>query len=138
MIGLDTNVIVRYLAQDDPVQSARANLLFERELTQADRGFLSVVAMVETIWVLERSYGVARAELADLIEGLLSADALVVEFEQDVFDAMIALRAGTNSFSDAMIASLGIRAGCSTTVTFDVAASRSPGFSLLSRQRKRK
>ena len=68
MIGLDTNVIVRYLTQDDAVQSAKATELFERGLSEEEPGFVSVVAMVETAWVLERVYGLAGEELAAAIE----------------------------------------------------------------------
>jgi predicted nucleic-acid-binding protein len=56
MIGLDTNILVRYLAQDDPVQSPKATELIERQLTEENPGFVSVVAMVETVWVLDRAY----------------------------------------------------------------------------------
>ena len=57
MIGLDTNVIVRYLTQDDPVQSKQATDIVERRLTDANPGFVSIVVMVETVWVLDRAYG---------------------------------------------------------------------------------
>src|SRR5215207_9742194 len=94
MIGLDTNVLVRYFAQDDPVQSARAVELIERHLSEDNPGFVSVVAMVETAWVLERSYGLAADELAAIIERLLQAPVLVVENEVEVFTAMTALKEG--------------------------------------------
>jgi predicted nucleic-acid-binding protein len=64
VIGLDTNVIVRYLTQDEPVQSARATQLIERDLTDENLGFISVVAIVETAWVLERSYGLLVRDVA--------------------------------------------------------------------------
>ena len=83
MIGLDTNVLARYLAQDDPVQSPQATELIERQLTEENPGFLSVVAMVETAWVLDRAYGLAADEIAAAIERTLQADVLVVEHEQE-------------------------------------------------------
>ena len=64
MIGLDTNILVRYLAQDDPVQSPKATELIERQLTEENPGFLSVVAMVETAWILDRAYRLAADEIA--------------------------------------------------------------------------
>ena len=128
MIGLDTNVLVRYLAQDDPVQSPRATEIVERQLTEAEPGFISVVAMVETVWVLHRAYGLADKEIAKTIERILQVDVLVVENEQEVFIAMIALKDGRASFADAMIASLAAKAGCSHTLTFDQKALRMPGF----------
>jgi predicted nucleic-acid-binding protein len=130
MIGLDTNVLVRYLAQDDPVQSAKATALIERRLTEQDPGFISVVAMAATVWVLERAYGLADADIAAAIERTLQVDALVVESEQEVFTAMVALKEGRGSFADALIGALGASAGCSHSLTFDRKALRLPGFVL--------
>ena len=130
MIGLDTSILVRYLAQDDPLQSPKATDLIERRLTEDEPGFVSVVAMVETAWVLERAYGLADDDIAAAIERTLQADVLVVENEQEVFSAMIALKEGRGSFADALIGALGMRAGCSRTLTFDHEALRLPGFEL--------
>lgn len=131
MIGLDTNILVRYFAQDDPVQSPKATELIERRLTGDNPGFVSVVAMVETAWVLDRAYGLADHEIAAAVERTLQADLLVVENEQEVFTAMIALKEGRGSFADALIGALGARTGCSCTLTFDERASRLPGFELV-------
>ena len=131
MIGLDTNVLVRYLAQDDPAQSLKATELIERRLTEDEPGFISVVAMAEVAWVLERAYGLADQEIAAAIEGVLQAEVLVVENEQEVFTAMIALKAGRGSFADALIGALDAKAGCSRTLTFDRRAQRLSGFELL-------
>ncbi len=130
MIGIDTNVLVRYLAQDDPVQSPRATRLFER-LTEGDPGFVSLVTLVETAWVLDRAYGLSQAELAAAIERMLQADTLVLQNQQQVFTAMIALRTGTASFSDALIGALALWAGCAVTLTFDRKAARLKEFRLL-------
>jgi predicted nucleic-acid-binding protein len=132
LIGLDTNVLVRYLAQDDPVQSPQATELIERRLTEENPGFVSVVAMVETAWVLDRAYGLTDNEISAAIERTLQADVLVLESEQEVFTAMIALREGYGSFADALIGELGARAGCTRTLTFDQRASRLADFELLS------
>ena len=128
MIGLDTNVIVRYLAQDDPVQSRRAADLIEHRLTAEEPGFISIVAMVETVWVLERSYDLSALELAAVIERMLQIDSLLIESEQEVFAAMIAFKQGRGSFADALIAALGTKAGCEYTLTFDRKALRLTGF----------
>ena len=130
MIGLDTNILVRYLAQDDPIQSAKATDIIERRLTGENPGFVSAVAMVETAWVLDRAYGLGSDEIAAAIERTLQIDALVVEKEQEVFTAMIALKQGRGSFADAVILALGARAGCSYTLTFDHKASRPSGLRL--------
>lgn len=128
MIGLDTNIIVRYLAQDDPIQSAQATEIFERRLTARNPGFVSVVAMVETVWVLDRAYGLPKDEIAAAVERMLQTDVLVVDYEQQVFTAMIALKEGRGSFADAIIAAVGAKAGCSYTLTFDQRALQMPGF----------
>jgi predicted nucleic-acid-binding protein len=128
MIGLDTNILVRYLTQDDPIQSPKATEVFERRLTEANPGFVSIVAMVETVWVLDRTYGFASDEIALVIERILQTDVLVVENEQEVFTAMIALKEGRGAFADALIGALGAKAGCSRTLSFDLRALRLPGF----------
>jgi predicted nucleic-acid-binding protein len=131
MTGLDTNVLVRYLTQDDPVQSSKAAELIERRLSEQKPGFISVVTMAETAWVLERAYGLADSDIAATIERILQVDVLVVESEQEVFTAMIALKEGRGSFADALIVALGEKAGCARTVTFDRRALRLAGFDLL-------
>jgi len=128
MIGLDTNILVRYLAQDDAVQSARAAQILERRLSEANPGFVSIVTMVETVWVLDRAYHLTASEIAAAVERILQTEVLVVENEQEVFTAMIALREGRGEFADAVIAGLGAKAGCSATLTFDRKAMRLPGF----------
>jgi predicted nucleic-acid-binding protein len=123
MIGLDTNVLIRYLTQDDPVQSAKAREILERRLTPKNPGFVSVVAMVETVWVLDRAYGLRAREIATAVERLLQVEVLAIENEQ-------ALKQGRGSFADALIAELGARAGCTRTLTFDQKALRLPSFEL--------
>ena len=73
MIGLDTNVLVRYLTQDDPRQSASATRLLEDTLTVERQGFVSTVVLVELVWVLETGYRCRRVEVAGVIERLLRA-----------------------------------------------------------------
>jgi len=130
MIGLDTNILVRHLVQDDPIQSAKAAEIIERRLTEGNPGFVSTVAMVEIVCVLDRAYGLGSDEIAAAIERMLQIDVLVVENEQEIFTAMIALKRGRASFADAIILALGARAGCSYTLTFDRKASRLSGFRL--------
>lgn len=131
MIGLDTNVLIRYLTQDDPVQSAKATDIFERRLTLKTPGFVSLVAMVETVWVLDRAYGLTTQEIATAVERLLQIEVLTIEDEQEVFTAMVALKQGRGSFADALVAELGARAGCTRTLTFDHKALRLSGFELV-------
>lgn len=130
MIGLDTNILVRYLTQDDPVESQRATGIIERRLTEKTPGFISIVAMVETVWVLDRAYGFSNREIAAAVERMLQMDVFVVENEQEIFFAMVAVKKSQGSFADVVIGALGVRAGCSRTLTFDRKAARLPGFEL--------
>ena len=130
MIGLDTNILVRYFAQDDPRQSATATDVIERRLTEQNPGYVSVVVMAETAWVLERVYRLTDGEIAAAIERMLQTDVFFIEAEQDIFTAMIALKEGRGSFADALIGALSVTAGCSLTLTFDQKALRLPGFAL--------
>ena len=129
MIGLDTNILVRYLTQDDPVQSRRASEMIER-LTEENPGFVSIVVTVELVWVLDRAYGLTTREIAAAVEGLLQVDVFVLQNEQEVFTAMVALREGRGSFAGALIAALAAWAHCSRTLTFDRKALRIAGFAL--------
>lgn len=130
MKGLDTNLLVRYLTQDDPVQSPLATNLIERRLTRTRPGFISLVTMAETVWVLGSAYELSAREIADTVERMLQADTLVIQNEQQVFTAMVALRSGAGGFSDALIGALGSWAGCESTLTFDKKALRLTGFEL--------
>lgn len=130
MIGLDANVIVRYLAQDHPEQSARASELIDG-LTAAKPGFVSLVAMVETYWVLRSAYGESRARCAELIDGLLDARELRVGSDAIVRAASAACRDDGADFADAVIAELGRVAGCEHTMTFDRRAARGRHMRLL-------
>jgi predicted nucleic-acid-binding protein len=132
MIGLDTNVLLRYLVQDDPAQSLRATEVIERRLTRQSPGFVSLVCILEIVWVLKSLYRRSRAQIADHIEMILAADTFEVQNEQEVYQAVIALRNGSGSFEDALIGALGAWWGCSTTLTLDQgAAKRLSGFQLL-------
>jgi predicted nucleic-acid-binding protein len=131
MIGLDTNVLLRYLVQDDPVQSPRATEIITRRLSEQEPGFVSLVTVLEVVWVLKSLYKRSRQEIANDVEMILAADTLEVQNEQEVYHAVVALRSGIGSFEDALIGALGIWRGCSATLTFDEkAAQRLRGFAL--------
>ncbi len=132
MIGLDTNVLLRYLVQDDPAQSRRATEIIEKRLTLEEPGFVSLVTVVEIVWVLKSLFGRSRQEIAGDLEMILAADTLEVQNELEVYQAVVALRSESGTFEDALIGALGIWRGCSTTVTFDQkAAQKLHGFSLV-------
>ena len=131
MIGLDTNVLLRYLAQDDGTHSPRATEIVERHLTEQEPGFVSLVSVLEVVWVLKSLFKRSRQQIANDIEMLLAADTLEVQNEQEVYYAVVALRNGIGTFEDALIGALGVWRGCSATLTFDEdAAKRLHGFQL--------
>lgn len=119
MIGLDTNVLVRYLAQDEPVQSALATRLIERRLSEREPGFIGLVVLVETCWVLKRLYGASAAELRDTVRDLLDTRQFVIEQRTVVLRAVARLGDGAGDLADALIAEGAAEAGCARTVTFD-------------------
>jgi len=124
MIGLDSNVLVRYLAQDEPAQSARATRLIERELGERSPGYVSLVVLVETCWVLKRLYGATPAEIGATVRDLLDARQIVVAQRAAVGAALARLADGSGDFSDALIAECALEAGCERCVTFDKSAAK--------------
>ena len=126
MRGLDTSILIRYLVQDDPAQSLRANKIIDK-LTEQAPGFVSVVVVAEVAWVLRSRYKAKPLEIADAIERILSIDSLRVQNEQQVYQAVVAVRAGEGTLADALICALGSSAGCTKTLTFDE-RSRLPDF----------
>jgi predicted nucleic-acid-binding protein len=129
--GLDTNVILRYLLQDDPTQTRLANHIIGKLLSPENRGFISLVTMLEIVWVLRSLLKQSPLQISAHIEHLLAADSLEVQNEQQVFEAAFALKRGTGEFEDALSGSLNAWAGCNSTLTFDKRASRLPYFQLL-------
>jgi predicted nucleic-acid-binding protein len=118
MKGLDTSILIRYLVQDDPVQSPRANKIVEK-LTDQAPGFVSVVVIAEVAWVLRSRFKAKPLEIADAIERILSIDSLKVQSEQQVYEAVVGVKAGEGTLADALICALGSSASCYRTLTFD-------------------
>lgn len=133
MIGLDTNVLVRYMIQDDPDQARRANALLA-ELDESNQGYVSVIALIELHWVLRRSYKVSRQDIGRIVLRLLRTRELEVQHADAVQRALD--RANDQfDFPDALIGELGLRAGCEYTATFDSSAAKLPGMKLLTARR---
>jgi predicted nucleic-acid-binding protein len=131
VIGLDTNVVLRYLLQDDPKQTRQANQIIEGKLSERKPGFLSLACVLEIVWVLRSLLRQSAVEIAAHLENLLVADSLVVQNEQQVFEATFALKRGTGEFEDALIGALNAWAGCEKTLTFDRRAGRLTGFEVI-------
>jgi predicted nucleic-acid-binding protein len=130
VIGIDTNVLVRFLVQDDAEQGAAAAALIDG-LTEAEPGFVSREVMVELVWVLERAYRLSRSDICMALDGLLEAQDLVIEAADRVALASDRYRKGGAGFADQMVALAGLGAGARETVTFDRKAAGLPGMRLL-------
>ena len=130
MIALDTNVLVRFLVQDDPLQAEMATKVID-QLTDDAQGFVSREVLIKLVWVLERAYRLGRAEIAVALDGLLSATELDIEGSDEVAPALELYRNDGFGFADLMIAAAAQRAGASDLVTFDRKAARLPGVRLL-------
>ena len=132
MIGLDTNVLVRYLAQDDARQSAIASRLIENTLTEDVPGFVSAIVLVETVWVMEDLYDAERGRVATIVEGLLRARTVIVGDAEIAWRAVEIFRGGRADFADCMIRAFATSAGSEIVYTFDKVAARDAGMTLLS------
>ena len=130
MIAVDTNVLVRFLVQDDADQARIAGDIFD-QLTDTETGFVSREVLIELVWVLERAYRLGRSEIAGALDALLSSTELVIEGADDVGPALDLYRNDGFGFADLMIAAAARRAGATELVTFDRKAARLPGVRLL-------
>ncbi|HYW30521.1 MAG TPA: type II toxin-antitoxin system VapC family toxin [Gemmatimonas sp.] len=127
MIGLDTNVIVRYLAQDDRAQSALATTLIETQCTADSPGFVGLVVLAEVVWVCEGAYDASRADIAELVRRILSSRQLVVQDAEVVWQALRQFESARADFADCLISRTADAAGCRATMSFD----RRTGMTLL-------
>ena len=130
MIGLDTNIVVRYLTHDDAAQTAAAVRVIE-SLSQDSPGFLSLIVIVELVWVLEVSYRFKKNEVERVLETLLRSKELVTERAEIVWQALRKFHASRADFADCLIERCGHAAECQYTVTFDQNAAGAAGMKLL-------
>ena len=128
MIGLDTNILVRYLAQDDPAQSPRATKIIERKISKDSPGFISSVVIVETVWTLMRSYKMEIKDIMEIIKEFLHADDLQLEHREEVWKAHQLVCAHGLDFADALLGAIHRSQGCDYTLTFDKGAAKSNLF----------
>lgn len=131
MIGLDSNVLVRYLTQDDPKQSATATRLIEEDLSADNPGFINLIVVCEVVWVLGSVYGLDERSLDSIVDRLLTARELRVEQAQLVRRAL-SIKAGASAgLADILIGLVNDSHGTTETVSFDKRAGQLPGWKLL-------
>lgn len=127
MIALDTNVLVRFLADDDPVRSPVAARIVDRAIAASERLFIPTTVLVETIWVLARAYKVSRPELVQIVDSIVRARHFDFADETLVSRASRAYRAGTADFSDYLILEETKGSEADVLLTFDKALWKEPG-----------
>ena len=130
MIGLDTNVLVRYLAQDDPKQTAAATRLLG-SLSVASPGFVSQVVLAETVCVLQSRYAADASQIGQVVETLLRTEVIRVERADVAWRALRRFRQDQGDFPDALVAELARAAGCKQIYSFDRGAVKRSGMTLL-------
>lgn len=124
MIGIDTNVLVRYIAQDDKAQSPRATSFIEKECSVAAPGFVGLVVLAEVVWVSESLYAAGRGEISTIVRRILSIRQLVVQDAETAWKALRLFESSKADFADCLVECSAIAAGCEGVVTFDRQASK--------------
>jgi len=119
MIGLDTNILVRYITQDHPEQSGRAVDLLESRCTKESPGVLALVVLCELVWVLRGAYGYKKSAIIQVMEQILVCRELEVKNYSVAFSALAAYKKGSADFADYVIAFANQDAGCEATFSFD-------------------
>ena len=130
MIGLDTNVLVRYIMQDDPKNSPKANKLIE-SLDGDKPGYITMVSVIELYWVLTSCYELTGAQVGQALEAILRTKPFLVERADQVMRALRVFDEGKADFADCLIERSAAGAGCTQTMTFDVGASKHAGMTLI-------
>ncbi len=130
MLGIDTNVLVRFLVRDDETQFEKARKLIKREVAAGRRVFVNQLVLMETEWVLRSRYAVPKNQIIEAISGLLDATDVQFEDEPSIEEALFMWKDTTADFADCLIGAKNRRAGCRATASFDVKASKLPGFTV--------
>lgn len=128
MLGLDTNVLVRFLVRDDEAQFEKARKLIRRETVAGRRVFVSQLVLLETEWVLRSRYALPKNLIIEAISGLLDATDIRFEDEAAIEEALFTWKDTSADFADCLIGAQNRRLGCRATATFDIKAAKLPGF----------
>jgi predicted nucleic-acid-binding protein len=129
--ALDTNVLVRYLTQDDPAQARRANAFIAEQVATGARCFVGSVVLCELVWVLRGAYGVGKPDMLRTLERILTTAQFEIGDRDVVLRALEDFRSGRGDFADYVIGRHAREAGCAETATFDARLADSPLFALL-------
>lgn len=130
MIGLDTNVLIRYFAQDDVEQSTKASQLIE-SLNESQQGFITQIVLIETVWVMQRIFQADRKTVTAIIGNMLLVPGLVLENREAVARAVELFSTTNADFADCLIAKVAEFYGCTDVMTFDQGAVKACGMKLI-------
>jgi predicted nucleic-acid-binding protein len=128
MLGVDTNVLVRYLTRDDQPQYEKARRMIDREVAKGEPVLVSLQVLLETEWVLRSRYEMAKADIVTAFSALLDTADLSFEDEPSVESAVYSWKDSAADFADCLIEARNRRLGCRATATFDVRALKLAGF----------
>ncbi len=131
MKGVDTNLLVRFLVNDDQRQAATVRQLLQRCEAEKSSLFVPLPVVLELLWVLDAAYGVGREELITALEDLLAMPVFEFDRQPAVRAFLLAARRSDGDLSDLLIAHVAADAGCDTLLTFDRRAARHELFELL-------
>ena len=131
MIGIDTNLLVRLIVNDDERQSLAVERFIQQHSSSEDPCYISNIVLVETVWVLQTAYGFDRTSVADVLAHLLEVEQFDFDSPDDVAAAVDDFRHRGVEFADSLLGRMNIFAGCEHTITFDRNAAKLPGFKLL-------
>jgi len=131
VIGIDTNVLVRYLTQDDASQARRVDRFLADAIEEGSRLYVDDIVLCETVWVLRGAYRLGKAAIVEVLDKVISTAMFSFENRESLRGAIADYRQGSGDFADYMIGRRNARAGCEHTVTFDRPLSGSRSFVLL-------
>ncbi len=131
MIGLDTNVLVRYLVMDDTAQGKKASGLIQKSAERNEELFIDNVVLCELIWVLEAAYNFSKSEIADVLEKILMTELIIIQNQDEAWMALNDYRNGAADYSDYFIGGINKSFQCDYTATYDHALASSDLFTLL-------
>lgn len=128
MLGVDTNVLIRYLTRDDQSQYEKARRLIDCEVSNDEPVLVSMLVLLEAEWVLRSRYELVKAEIIAAFSALLDTSELTFEDEPSVESAIYSWKDSTADFADCLIEARNRRLGCRATATFDGRALKLAGF----------
>jgi predicted nucleic-acid-binding protein len=128
MLGVDTNVLVRYLTRDDQPQYAKARRLIDRGMNKGEQVLVSLLVLLETEWVLRSRYELVKSEIVAAFSALLDTADLAFEDEPSIERALYSWKDSAADFADCLIEARNRRLGCRATATFDGKALKLAGF----------